>query len=98
MLRRNPDPKWRLLPEEYKSTLELQQNLLQTYVPMLKPGGRLVYSTCSVFPEENSGQVKRFLESEAGSQFELKQEFFNLPHLSPGDGFYAAALVFNKPN
>lgn len=98
VLRRNPDPKWRLLPEEYKSTLELQQNLLSSYAPMLKPGGRLVYSTCSVLPEENSGQVKRFLESEAGSQFELKQEFFNFPHKSAGDGFYAAALVFNKPN
>lgn len=95
VLRRNPDPKWRLNNQEYQSTLQLQQQLLQNYSGVLKDGGRMVYSTCSVLPDENSRQVKAFLESPAGQGFQLQSEFFNWPHTCVGDGFYAALLVFD---
>lgn len=96
VLRRNPDPKWRLNPKEYEATLQLQRNLLSSYSSMLKPGGRMVYSTCSALPEENKLQVEDFLKTEAGNGFELLQEFINQPDTSPGDGFYAALLKLHK--
>ncbi len=94
VLRRNPDPKWRLQQKEYDSIRSLQLQLLKDYSGMLKPGGRMVYSTCSVFLDENIRQVQNFLSSEEGKRFQLRSEFFNWPHKSSGDGFYAALLDF----
>ncbi|NBT10261.1 MAG: RsmB/NOP family class I SAM-dependent RNA methyltransferase [Betaproteobacteria bacterium] len=60
-LRRNPDLKWRQKPESVAELAALQQAILSSAARLLKPGGRLVYATCSVLPEENEDTVRAFL-------------------------------------
>ena len=55
--RRRPDAKWRLKPANLTQRVEEQRALLEQAVPLVKPGGRLVYVTCSVLPEENGDQI-----------------------------------------
>ena len=55
--RRRPDAKWRLKPANLAQRLEEQRALLELGAPLVKPGGRLVYVTCSVLPEENGDQI-----------------------------------------
>jgi 16S rRNA (cytosine967-C5)-methyltransferase len=64
--RRNPDSKWRLRPNALAKRREEQQRALALAAPLVKPGGRLVYVTCSVLPEENEDAVGAFLASYAG--------------------------------
>jgi 16S rRNA (cytosine967-C5)-methyltransferase len=59
--RRNPDAKWRMRPGALELRLKDQAEVLDRAVPMLKPGGRIAYITCSVLAEENGGQVRAFL-------------------------------------
>jgi 16S rRNA (cytosine967-C5)-methyltransferase len=59
---------------------------------MLKPGGKMVYATCSVLPSENQEQVATFLTSEAGQSFKLLKDKSILAHKSSYDGFYMALL------
>jgi 16S rRNA (cytosine967-C5)-methyltransferase len=60
---------------------------------MLRPGGQMVYATCSVLPSENQAQVHAFLASEAGQGFELRTERRILPQDNGYDGFYMALLA-----
>jgi 16S rRNA (cytosine967-C5)-methyltransferase len=69
VLRRNPDSKWKLQPEFIDNIKKIQQEILQSYSKMVKPGGKLVYATCSVLPSENQEQVDKFLTSESGKEF-----------------------------
>ena len=59
--RRAPDSKWRLTPNALAKRLEEQQQALDLAAPLVKPGGRLIYVTCSVLPEENADAVAQFL-------------------------------------
>jgi len=61
--RRRPDAKWRLSPEALVARRAEQRDVLALGAPLVKTGGRLVYVTCSVLPEENQDQVAWFLES-----------------------------------
>ncbi len=93
-LSRNPDARWRLTPMKIRELTLLQEKLLKSIVPLLKPGGRMVYSTCSIHPEENSRQIERFLST--CSDMSLKKEKQILPDTTrQGDGFYAAILELN---
>ena len=58
---RNPDARWRVTPEGLGSLEHLQSQLLERTASVVPPGGLLVYSTCSLEPEENGAQIKRFL-------------------------------------
>jgi len=90
VLRRNPDAKWKLSPTFIEEVRSLQQHILNDYECMLKPGGLLVYSTCSIMPSENELQVKAFLDKQQG-KFELLQQRHCWP--SEGfDGFYMALM------
>jgi len=60
-LRRNPDLKWRQTPEAVTELSEKQRAILRGAAVLLKPGGRLVYATCSVLPEENQSVIDEFL-------------------------------------
>ncbi|MFN0057904.1 MAG: RsmB/NOP family class I SAM-dependent RNA methyltransferase [Planctomycetota bacterium] len=64
-LRRNPDRRFNLLPEDIVDLAGRQSALLDLAAPLVKPGGRLVYSTCSLLREENEAQVDRFLNAQA---------------------------------
>lgn len=59
--RRRPDAKWRLKPANLAQRLDEQRTILAMAAPLVKPGGRLVYVTCSVLPEENDDQIAGFL-------------------------------------
>lgn len=61
--RRRPDAKWRLKPDALKARMAEQQSVLKRAASLVKPGGRLLYVTCSILPEENTGQIAWFLES-----------------------------------
>jgi 16S rRNA (cytosine967-C5)-methyltransferase len=101
-LRRNPEIKWRLAPDDPSRLAEIQLGLLARSVDAVRAGGRLVYSTCSIEREENESVVGRFIES--GAPFRLVRpaahddlitdEGFvrTYPHRHEMDGFFAAVL------
>lgn len=89
-LRRNPDIKWKLTKESFEKVKCIQENILVNYSQMVKSGGLLVYSTCSIFPSENSAQIKKFLSETVG--FVLTDEQIISPAESGYDGFYIAVL------
>jgi 16S rRNA (cytosine967-C5)-methyltransferase len=92
VIKRNPDSKWKLEPEFIDRIMGVQQDILQNYSKMLKKGGQMVYATCSILPQENSEQVKKFLESENGKDFEFIREKNVYASESGFDGFYMALL------
>jgi 16S rRNA (cytosine967-C5)-methyltransferase len=92
VLRRNPDTGWRLVPEDIVRLEALQSELLDRYAALVKPGGRLVYATCSLLPEENDGVVLKFLGGHPN--FTADPDALRLTPAADGtDGFFAAALV-----
>ena len=93
VLRRNPDSKWKLQPDFIEKLRATQQEILQSYSPIVKDGGRMVYATCSILPSENEHQIQTFLASEAGKKFKLIEERKILPQDNGFDGFYMALLV-----
>lgn len=93
VLKRNPDAKWNITPERLEEILEVQKNILQTYAPMVKKGGTLVYATCSILPLENQLQVSHFLGSELGDLFELEKEHTYFSQETGFDGFYCARMI-----
>lgn len=92
VLRRNPDTKWKLSPDFLESVKKTQQKILSDYSTMVKPGGELVYATCSILPSENEKQLKTFLASEPGQKFTMIKEDTISPIESGFDGFYMALL------
>jgi 16S rRNA (cytosine967-C5)-methyltransferase len=96
VLRRNPDTKWKLRPEFLGKITKTQQEILGNYSKMVKPGGKMVYATCSILPQENSDQVQSFLGSGEGSDFSLETEKKIYASKSGFDGFYMA-LLGKKP-
>ena len=93
VLKRNPDAKWNISPEQLNEILKTQEKILQTYPSLVKKGGKLVYATCSILPEENKLQIEKFLSSQLGSKFELEKEHTYFSHLTGFDGFYCARLI-----
>ncbi|MGH1576950.1 RsmB/NOP family class I SAM-dependent RNA methyltransferase [Planktotalea sp.] len=87
--RRSPDAKWRITPDRFEELVELQSDVLSNACSLVRPGGLLVYATCSLFAEENEHQVKRFLDH--SSQFELNTSHSWSP-LDDCDGFYVAIM------
>lgn len=92
VLKRNPDSKWKLNPENIQNIKETQRELLDSYSRMVKDGGQLVYATCSVLPSENTEQVKAFLKRDEGKDFTLVSEEKIYAHKTGFDGFYIALL------
>jgi len=95
VLRRNPDAKWKLKPAELDRLIALQAEILRSHSRMVKPGGKLVYATCSVLPSENEKQIQSFL-ADHGNEWTLDNQI----HIRPNkegfegfDGFYAARLI-----
>jgi 16S rRNA (cytosine967-C5)-methyltransferase len=93
VLRRNPAAKWNMNPANIQELIHIQQEILQKQSIYVKRGGILVYSTCSIFPDENENQIKNFLTTGLGKSFYLEKEETFLTHQSKGDGFYMARLI-----
>jgi len=96
VLRRNPDAKWKLSAVEIGRLLIEQQDILSRYSALVKPGGRLVYATCSILPAENEQQVQKFLSTH-GESWSLEEEMKINPAETGHDGFYAARLLRLTP-
>lgn len=90
VLKRNPDAKWKLKPTFVEEIKAVQYDILTRYTRMLKPGGTLVYATCSLLRSENEEQVSRFLDQNA--DFELIKEKRVSPAQTGFDGFYMAKM------
>ncbi len=101
VVRRHPDIKYLRQPEDIQRIRRQQADILEATAGLLKPGGHLLYATCSVFDEENEQQVERFLSRHP--EFESRTPSLGqglpqthgvqlLPHPDDGDGFYYAML------
>ena len=88
MIRRRIDVRWRLDPDEFKSMQEKQVAILKKIAPLLRSGGSLVYSTCSIESEENEGVVERVAKEIPELRWiESKR---SLPFKNGMDGAFAA--------
>jgi 16S rRNA (cytosine967-C5)-methyltransferase len=92
-LARNPEIKWRLRPEDLPELAGKQIRILEQALEVLAPGGVLVYSTCSLEPEENAEVVAHVLAGRTKYTAEAYLE--RVPGRDPGDGFYACRIVRN---
>ncbi|MES2811804.1 MAG: methyltransferase domain-containing protein [Bacteroidota bacterium] len=92
VLKRNPDSKWKLQPEFIDNIKKIQAEVLENYSKIVKPGGKLVYATCSILPSENQEQIKKFLTTESGKSFIFIKDVKVLASESGFDGFYMALL------
>lgn len=90
VLARRVEARWRLKEGDIHKLASLQYSILKTGAALLKSDGYLVYSTCSIEPEENQDVIKKFIDNE--SQFHLDAEEYYLPGMNAGDGGYMARL------
>ncbi len=90
VFRRRVDVRWRLRPSDISALAGLQRRIIENALPCLKPGGRLVYSTCSIEREENEDLILNLLEDFPALTLESSRQA--LPHLDGSDGAYAALL------
>lgn len=88
VLRRNPDAKWKLDNAFIERVRQEQADILDRYSRMLKPGGLMVYATCSILSSENREQINRFLKNHP--EFHLEEDRTILPQDEGFDGFYMA--------
>lgn len=86
VMRHRVDVKWRLQPGDFKKHPEQQLSLLHQAARLVAPGGRLVYSTCSLDGEENEHVVQRFLAGKAGGPFTLEKSVLSRPWSTGHDG------------
>ncbi len=99
VIRRHPDIKWLRKSQDIDVLTELQQDILKNIWSLLKPGGTLLYATCSILPEENSQQVQRFIENNSNAELDSITNNATdigwqiLPNDDSMDGFYYAKLI-----
>jgi 16S rRNA (cytosine967-C5)-methyltransferase len=106
-LRRNPDARWRVRADDLEALGKIQRALLESAAAVLRPGGSLVYSTCTITPEENELVIKGFMATRknwkiapADAAPDSIQKLIGedgflrlLPHLHDMDGFFAVRLI-----
>ncbi len=90
VMRRRVDLRWRITPDEISRLRALQLELLNQAASLLKPGGTLVYSTCSLEPEENQQLIREFLSAHSNLKLDLEREL--VPFVDGVDGAYVAGL------
>jgi 16S rRNA (cytosine967-C5)-methyltransferase len=109
-LRRNPDARWRIRPDDLPELAKVQRAILESAAAVLSPGGSLVYSTCTVTPEENEAVIRGFLATRASWKIaprdaapsEMRELVDDegtlrlLPHRHDMDGFFAVRLIRGK--
>lgn len=91
---KKPDIKYHITPESIQSLVPLQREIVSCAGEYVKPGGRLLYSTCTIRPEENT-ENRRWIEEHL--PFRLEEERTFLPGVEDTDGFYYARFVSTRP-
>ncbi len=99
--RRNPDMRWTVYGPALEELTEIQAEILERAHKAVKPGGKLVYATCSLLPDENENQIEAFLKNHPEFEIAPLDEGLGLgtpymrltPHRHKTDGFFAAVLV-----
>ena len=106
-VRRNPETRWRLRPLDLEELPAKQSRLLARYSALVEPGGRLIYATCSLLPEENDHIITSFLTTHPDFTLVPAKEILGrdralsvgdgdfirlLPHTHDTDGFFGAVL------
>ena len=94
VMRHRVDVKWRLQPGDFKQHPQQQLSFLHAAARLVAPGGRLVYSTCSIDAEENEHVVRAFLASKAGGPYTLERSIVHYPWTAGHDG--AAAFLLRR--
>lgn len=94
VMRHRVDVKWRLQPGDFKKHPQQQLSMLHAAARLVAPGGRLVYSTCSIDAEENEHVVRAFLAGKAGGPFTLEASVLSFPWTTGHDG--GAAFLLRK--
>ena len=94
VLRRKADLRWKKNPDELDALPALQFEILSGAAETLKPGGTLLYGTCTILKRENQAVVEKFLA--AHEDFQLVEMQTLLPHETNTDGFFAAKLIRTK--
>jgi 16S rRNA (cytosine967-C5)-methyltransferase len=98
VIRRHPDIKWLRKADDIEKLVVLQQQILKNIWSLLKPGGTLLYATCSILPEENSQQIQQFISENNNAKLVPTSEndkdigWQILPNEQSMDGFYYAKL------
>lgn len=105
VLSKRADLRWRRTPEELENSVKLQEELLEEAANLVKKGGRLIYSTCSIEPEENWDQIQKFLAKMDNFELENLEDFLpeevlahdglayqTLPHQHGCDGHFGVRL------
>jgi len=91
-LRRNPDMKWKFSPKKLQELVMVQDQIVKEVIPCLRKGGKIVYTTCSILPQENLMQVAN-LWDKYGLELENGKHFQVLPESNGKDGFFSATLI-----
>jgi 16S rRNA (cytosine967-C5)-methyltransferase len=91
VMRRRVDVRWRLQPGDFPRMQQRQLEMLRALIPLLEPEGVLVYSTCSLEPEENQQVVRRILDGPLAPR--LLEEKHSLPFRDGFDGAFAAKFI-----
>ncbi|RUO69644.1 16S rRNA (cytosine(967)-C(5))-methyltransferase RsmB [Idiomarina ramblicola] len=96
VIRRHPDIKWLRRAEDINELAHLQNQILSSLWPLLKPGGELLYATCSILRQENQTQIESFLKQQSGASLipitAAHETLQLLPGEYGGDGFFYARL------
>ena len=90
-LQSRPDVRWKKNEGNVERLVVEQERLLDAAAGRVRPGGTLVYSTCTISPEENERQIDRFLQRHAGFRDEERTQL--LPHRDGTDGFFIARMT-----
>ncbi|MFM8839994.1 MAG: RsmB/NOP family class I SAM-dependent RNA methyltransferase [bacterium] len=92
VLKRNPDTLMKKTNASIDELIQIQNDLLSTYSAMVRPGGNLVYASCSILPSEGEDRIAEFLASEKGQNWTLEESRRWCPAKDGFDGFYGARL------
>lgn len=90
VIRKKPDIKWTRKKEDIEEMINMQEKILNTCSEYLRTGGKLVYSTCTIFKQENEEQIKKFLMKH--TEYRLIEKINLYPHVNETDGFFIAVL------
>ncbi|MFP4527744.1 MAG: 16S rRNA (cytosine(967)-C(5))-methyltransferase RsmB [Candidatus Kapaibacterium sp.] len=103
-LSKKPDIKWKREPEDFPKIIQIQRNIMANAARMVRPGGVFLYSTCTIEPEENTGNVEWFLENYPEFEIDPAEKYLpaevcrdgfmqTFPHIHATDGAFAARMI-----